>query len=116
MMSAGVNEVKKLVLISFIACGLAGCSLKTPVKGFTSDKNTWVGYFEPYGEFTMSNGSVECTGEPKDDWSNFTIRFEFDCTDGRSGVITEDKAITGQATAKFSDGTDGKFYFGHGMQ
>ena len=106
----------RVFYLCLLPLALSGCTTKMAIKGYTSDNSTWVGYSIPYSEFKMSNGSIECTGKSTDVWSDFTIRYDFTCSDGRSGVIKEDKAISGKATANFSDGTEGKFYWGMGMQ
>jgi uncharacterized protein YceK len=104
--------MKKTVLLFAVAAVLVGCSTVVPVKGFTSNKGTWSGNWIAHKSFEMTDGKVVCAGKPKNKWSNFTIVIPFTCDDGRSGQLTETEAVTGRATAEFSDGTVGEFYWG----
>jgi hypothetical protein len=112
----GVRVMKKFSKISLLLCAglVAGCSVKVPVKGLSSINEDWVGQFERK-YFEMSNGSTTCTGKPENSWSDFTIRIPFECDDGRTGVLKENKAVSGKVTATFSDGTSGVFSMGHGI-
>ena len=108
----------KILTISGLALSLAtltACGVKVPVKGEISD-NTWVGYYtaNPH-TFSMSNGEVQCEGKTKSSWSDFTILINFTCSDGKTGTLKEDKAMSGKATVTFSDGSVGKFVMGHGI-
>ena len=105
----------KLVGVAFALASLSACGMKVPVKGSIS-QDTWVGYYTATPKaFTMSNGVVQCDGQPKTPWSDFTILIDFTCTDGRTGTLKEDQAISGKATVNFSDGSSGKFVMGHGI-
>jgi uncharacterized protein YceK len=104
--------MKKTVLLFAVAAVLVGCSTVVPVKGFTSNKSTWIGSFDTSKSFQMSDGKVACSGKGKSKWSNFTVVIPFTCDDGRTGQLTETKALSGRATAEFSDGTVGEFYWG----
>ena len=117
MMWEEVSNVKILKTLSMIIAfgALSACGMKVPVKGSIS-QDAWVGYYtaNPH-TFSMSNGVVQCEGKPKSSWSDFTIMIDFTCTDGRTGTLKEDTAMSGKASVIFSDGSTGKFVMGHGI-
>lgn len=105
-------------ILAAIGCAtmLASCGMKVPLKGVTTDRDTWVGYYTANPHmFSMSNGSVSCSGKPKSSWGDFTILIPFTCDDGRTGTLKETKAMSGQAYVQFSDGATGNFQMGHGI-
>ena len=108
-----MNLFGKITLILCMGF-VTGCSIKVPVKGQTNDNNDWVGQYKR-SHFEMTNGSTKCTGKPENSWGDFTLRIPFECSDGRTGVLKEQKALTGKALVTFSDGTSGTFSMGHGI-
>lgn len=106
----------KVISAVFFVTVLVGCSATLPVKGYTNDRQIWTGSLKGKKEFEMSNGSVTCTGSSETNWSAYTIIIPFSCIDGRTGKLSETKALSAKATAEFSDGTQGEFYWGVGLQ
>ena len=109
-----MNIIGKITLV--ICLGLVtGCGVQVPVKGQTSDDNNWVGYYNTKKHFEMTNGDTTCTGKAETSWSDITILIPFECSDGRTGILKENKAMTGKALVTFSDGSSGNFSMGHGI-
>jgi hypothetical protein len=108
-------KILKITGMALMLASLTACATKVPLKGSIS-QDAWVGYYtaNPH-TFSMTNGVVKCEGKPKSSWSDFTVLIDFTCTDGRTGTLKEDKAMSGKASVTFSDGSSGNFLMGHGI-
>ncbi|WP_278922717.1 hypothetical protein [Pseudophaeobacter profundi] len=108
-----INFQSKLKLGVVALVSLGACSsLSIPASGVTSDGKGWTGYFT-LDEFTLSDGSVICTGETPTGTAKVQ-RATFTCDDGRTGTAqtTRTGMAGGIVDVDFSDGTTGKFQYG----
>jgi hypothetical protein len=97
---------------------LAGCSITEPVVVIAQNGQILRGTSTATlagGSFTVSDGSLTCSGSYNSLDLSPTISMPVTCSDGRRGIViaTRDNSGTsGAGTVRLSDGMQGTFMFG----
>ena len=117
-----MKNCRTLLMLVSVA-GLAGCnSVQTAYIDSTGKHGrgeiTYGVHNMENGKFSITDNGVTCRGAFPD-WSDYTVVFPVQCTDGRAGqasmtrpTSTGVSVLAGEGTIQFTDGQTKRFVYG----